>query len=66
MSIREVSPLFWSIVSGAHLGFSVLLWAVPVYPLRHLEKSSVIAINMPVTMLTVIFLVFADAATRSD
>ncbi len=98
-AIREIGPLFWGVVSGVHLGFSVLLWIVLVYPLRKLGKSSVIAINKPVTVtihllaastmgvlivntflseisgfalyyssllggLSIIFLVFADVATR--
>lgn len=52
MAIREVGPLFWSVVSGVNLGFSVLLWAILVYPLRKLGASSVIAINMPITIVT--------------
>ena len=52
MTITEVGPLFWSIVSGVHLGFSVMLWAILVYPLRDLDKSSVFAINKPITIIT--------------
>jgi len=100
-TMGEVGPLFWSIVSGVHLGLSVLLWAILVYPLRSLGKTGIIALNLPVTIfvyalaistmgvlvvntfvssiagfalyyssllggLTIIFMVFADVATRAD
>lgn len=48
---EDVGPLFWSIFSGVHLGFSVFLWGVLVYPLKGLGKSGVIAINLPVTVI---------------
>lgn len=98
---EQVGPFFWSIFSGVHLAFSLLLWAILVYPLKKLGKSSVIAINTPLTVvvyllgmaimgtlvantfmfsianfslyyssllggLIIIFLVFADVATRND
>jgi len=101
IAIRDIGPQFWSIVSGVNLGFSMMIWAILVYPLRRLGKSGIIAINMPVTILvallglstfvvllintfvfsksgfalyyaslvgglTIIFIVFADAATRAD
>lgn len=101
MAIREMSAVFWAVMSGVHLGFSILLWGILVYPLRNLDKSSAFAINVPITVatyilgmssfvvllvntfvsrvsgfglyyssllggLTIIFFVFADAATRND
>ncbi len=100
-TMGQIGTGFWSIVSGVHLGLSVLLWAILVYPLRSLGKTGVIALNTPVTIFvyalaistvgvlvantfvsaiagfalyyssllggfTIIFLVFADVATRSD
>lgn len=50
-TIREIGPLFWGVVSGIQLGFSIFLWAILVYPMRKLGASSVIAINKPVTIL---------------
>jgi len=100
-TMGNIGPLFWSLVSGVQLGLSVFLWAILVYPLRSLGKTSIIALNTPVTIFvyalaiatmgvlvtntfisslagfalyyssllggfTIIFLVFADVATRSD
>lgn len=101
MVMGDTGPLFWSIVSGVNLGFSLLLWGILVYPLRKLGRTSVIAINIPVSVvvyclgvatvgvllvntfvsaiagfalyyssllggLAMIFIIFADAATRTD
>ena len=53
-TVGEVGPRFWSIFSGVHLGFLVLVWGILVYSLRALGISAVIAINVPVTVFVYI------------
>jgi len=100
-TIDVVGPLFWSILSGVQLGFSLFLWIILVYPLKALGRSGILAINAPMTIfvhllglavlgtlvantfvlsissfslyysamlggLIIIFLVFADIATRDE